>query len=123
MGLDMYVEKVNRKNSQIREELMYWRKFNALHNWFVQNVQGGVDDCEMYQFNKEHIIKLVDCLKETLETKNSDKFQPVGGFFFGSTEVDEYYWEEVKRTLNKFEDLLQYFDWDGEWELCYQSSW
>lgn len=123
MGLDMYVERVNRKNSQIREELMYWRKFNALHNWFVQNVQGGVDDREMYQFNKEHIIKLVDCLKEILETENSDKFQPVSGFFFGSTEVDEYYWEEVKRTLNKFEELLQSFDWDGEWELCYQSSW
>jgi hypothetical protein len=25
----------------ITEEIGYWRKFNALHQWFVENVQGG----------------------------------------------------------------------------------
>ena len=24
----------------------YWRKANAIHNWFIQNVQNGKDECE-----------------------------------------------------------------------------
>ncbi len=27
----------------IREEVLYWRKANAIHQWFVENVQGGED--------------------------------------------------------------------------------
>jgi len=29
-------------------EAMYWRKANAIHRWFVENVQGGQDDCKPY---------------------------------------------------------------------------
>ena len=30
----------------VMEQVMEWRKFNALHKWFVDNVQEGVDDCK-----------------------------------------------------------------------------
>ena len=32
----------------VRYEVLMWRKANAIHNWFVQNVQKGVDDCGVY---------------------------------------------------------------------------
>ena len=35
---------VNRVES-ISCNVAYWRKFNALHNWFVNNIQDGKDDC------------------------------------------------------------------------------
>ena len=40
----------------------YWRKVNAVHKWFVDNVQRGEDDCgEYYVPNSK--------LKELLETE------------------------------------------------------
>ena len=40
------------------KELMYWRKANQIHNWFVQNCQGGVDDCERYAITVNDLMKL-----------------------------------------------------------------
>jgi hypothetical protein len=31
---------------QIVEEVACWRKANAIHQWFVGNVQRGKDDCQ-----------------------------------------------------------------------------
>jgi hypothetical protein len=33
----------------ISEEVGYWRKANAIHNWFVENVQDGEDDCDYHR--------------------------------------------------------------------------
>ena len=41
------------------EEVAYWRKQNAIHNWMVENVQRGVDNCASYDFDKS-------CLKSLL---------------------------------------------------------
>ena len=32
-------------HSRIIEQVGYWRKANQIHNWFVENVQDGEDDC------------------------------------------------------------------------------
>jgi hypothetical protein len=40
------------------KELMYWRKANQIHNWFVQNCQNGVDDCEQYPITVADLKKL-----------------------------------------------------------------
>ena len=31
----------------ILEDVGYWRKANAIHNYFVQRCQNGVDECQM----------------------------------------------------------------------------
>lgn len=33
----------------LNDEAIYWRKFNAVHRWFVNNVQGGKDDCGIHK--------------------------------------------------------------------------
>lgn len=106
----------------IFKEVAYWRKFNALHNWFVTNVQIGIDDCGMYEVTRDHIIDLVDTLFLVIEEKDPTDFMPVVGFFFGSTELDEYYWEQVENTRDKMYRLLNDFDWENE-RLFYCSSW
>lgn len=35
--------------SSISEEVAYWRKANAIHRWFVDNVQDGEDDCRFHR--------------------------------------------------------------------------
>lgn len=45
-----------------------WRKANAIHKWFVDNVQGGNDDCGMYEVSVDDLVKLHDACKEVLES-------------------------------------------------------
>ena len=50
------------KVSEITEEIGYWRKANAVHKWFVDNVQDGKDDCGSYYVSKEKLQQLMhDC--------------------------------------------------------------
>ena len=87
MGLDMYLKKkiyigaeyehrnvksnikisiggenipINAKHiNEIVEDIYYWRKSNAIHKWFVDNCQGGVDDCREYMVSVEQLKNLV----------------------------------------------------------------
>lgn len=87
MGLDMYFtkkyyiwtkdrEKVkitgvkgvnSRKVKEISEDAGYWRKANAIHNWFVQNVQDGEDDCKEYYVSEEQMKELLDVVNKVLK--------------------------------------------------------
>ena len=40
--------------------IAYWRKVNCIHNWFVENVQGGNDNCERHYVSSDKIEELVE---------------------------------------------------------------
>ena len=101
-------------------EVAYWRKANAIHNWFVENVQGGKDDCGSYWVRREELKELRDLVSEVLETKNAKKLPPKPGFFFGSTDVDDYYWEDLRETIEMIDKVLEL---PKEWIFEYESSW
>lgn len=44
------------------------------------------------------------------------------GFFFGSTNYDEYYLDDIKKTKEEIEKLLNYTDFETE-ECIYLASW
>ena len=153
MGLDMYLTKKSyvkqwsfqRKNhevdvkydgedrldikperiSEIVEEIMYWRKANHIHGWFVKNIQGGIDECQESQVGLDDLIELKDLCKKVLETKNTDLLPITGGFFFGSKEVDDFYWEDTKATVEAIEGILAEKRPDGATApgFYYQASW
>ena len=159
MGLDMYLDKCNRKAygyknfdidelkennvklyneikpflvmrgkyihwESIFEEVGYWRKANAIHNWFVQNVQNGVDNCEYYEVNKEQLEELLSICKKIMEDKTlaSEYLPTTSGFFFGTTEYDEWYFEDIEYTIELLTKTLEETDFDNEM-ICYSSSW
>lgn len=69
MGLDMmlYKNKKNKKNNwKNLEELVYWRKANQIHRYFVENVQNGIDDCSYYKVSKEQIEELLRRCKDVI---------------------------------------------------------
>jgi len=110
----------------VRLEAAYWRKANAIHRWFVMNVQGGEDDCRDYYVSRENLIKLRDLCRKLLLLKSKgaakQELPPMEGFFFGSTEMDEYYWNDLAITDKQLTAVLDDETLKG-WSFYYQSSW
>ena len=109
---------------EIQFTVGYWRKANAIHNWFVKEVQGGEDECLPHYVSREQLEQLRDnCKLELLVTANTrgaGLLEPASGFFFGNAERDEWYYENLKRTIEIVEKCLAISD---EWEFSYRSSW
>lgn len=114
----------------LSSEVGYWRKANAIHRWFVENVQDGVDDCEIYIVEKEALETLLDVCKTVLDAKHKDEFESIAmrllptqsGFFFGGTDYDNWYIADIEDTINIIEKVLAETDFDNE-IITYQSSW
>lgn len=146
-------------NYQPREEMYdivaYWRKANQIHNWFVNNVQDGNDDCGLYEVSEDKLRELRDIATKVLNAselidgkiqngeslengkwianmvdgkviKNSevaeDLLPTTSGFFFGSTDYDEYYVDDLETTIEQLTKVLNETDFTTE-TICYASSW
>lgn len=104
-------------------EVGYWRKANAIHGWIVKNVQNGVDECQESYFSREKMEELLETCKKTLaDLPNAgDLLPPTSGFFFGSMEMDEFYAQDLKHTIEILENVLE--DKSGLWLYYYHASW
>ncbi len=102
--------------------LLYWRKFNALHRWFVDVLQGGVDECQLTQVTKDDLSRLIGDIRRVLAGETVEELEPRAGFFFGSLDKDEYYTSRMNKALVDFEKLLSEFDFENN-NLYYASSW
>lgn len=92
----------------VRAQVAYWRKANQIHRWFVTNVQDGVDDCGYYYVSREQLKELRDLCQEVLNDQTlAYKLPPQEGFFFGSTEVDEYYFKDLESTVRQIDEVLK----------------
>lgn len=110
----------------IEEEVAYWRKANQIHNWFVQNVQNGNDDCRSYYVGSSQLEDLVNRCKEVLEdnSKAEELLPSQSGFFFGSTEYDEWYFKDLENTVELVGGILEEMkENDAYYDFYYESSW
>lgn len=96
------------KVKEVTYEVGYWRKANQIHKWFVDNVQGGVDNCQPFYVPFECIIDLYDTVCEVLNDheKAEELLPSESGFFFGSTGYDEYYYEDLEDTKEILEPIV-----------------
>lgn len=106
MGLDMYVEKKNRKTGESKG-LIYWRKANQIHGWFVDTFMNGVDEGQIVYISWGVLQDLKDICKQVLEDRSrAEELLPTRkGFFFGSYEYDENYFEDLAETVAKIEAI------------------
>lgn len=109
-------------SANIDVTVAYWRKANAIHNWFVNNCADGVDDCRPMYVSRSKLEELLETIREAIVEKDSDILPPAPGFFFGPTDADEWYWESLDSSKDTIRDILEnpnLKDWDFE----YQASW
>ena len=142
-------------------ELAYWRKANAIHKWFVDNVQKGKDNCKEYRVTRRNLLDLCDLVSDVLNhcelkegkvrngyqlkkflwfyykkynkvdgkvlTKDSikycqEKLPTQEGFFFGSTDYDEHYYDDLVYTKERLNHILENYNLSKD-KVYYSSSW
>jgi hypothetical protein len=120
MGLDMMlIHNVDEWN-----EVGYWRKANAIHKWFVDNVQNGVDDCGEYKVTKEQLIQLRDECNQVLNDSSlAESLLPTqSGFFFGGIEYNDRYIDDLENTVKIIDEIINDKPYCLD-DLYYSSSW
>lgn len=107
----------------ISVEFGYWRKANAIHNWFVQNTQDGEDNCQESWLSRENLQKLLDTVNKVLADMSlaPELLPTTSGFFFGNTEYNEWYWRDIEKTKKILENALD--PKMNEWDFYYRASW
>ena len=150
MGLDMYlrVRKLHPYRNDERYDNAYgsnwklsestytvceWRKANAIHKWFVDHVQDGKDDCGRYPVNVESLKDLRSACRNAMACFDEGDIEEAAtwvptqeGFFFGSTEYDEWYREDLQRTFDACNNLIKTIEIPDrkDWlSVEYESSW
>jgi len=101
----------------------YWRKANAIHGWFVKNIQQNEDDCGDYYISREELEILRTTCKDVLNdtSKAGELLPPNAGFFFGSQDIDEWYLSDLQHTIDIIDKLEKSMPKD--WQVIYHSSW
>jgi len=104
---------------------IYWRKVNSIHQWFVDNCGGGVDECQQMYVSREKLTELRDLVEMVYNSKSeavAKEYLPTAsGFFFGSTDYDEWYWSDLEYTLKELNRVL---GTAGEYaDFSYSASW
>ena len=147
MGLDMYLtakryiytfgdddkdlrdvlEQLKVNDMSIKElsyEAGYWRKANQIHKWFVDNVQGGNDNCGEYLVTTEELERLLELVNEVLRNKDKAKelLPTTNGFFFGDISYDESYFDDLINTKAIIENVLSIVEL-RKYDIYYSSSW
>lgn len=111
---------------EIAMNVMYWRKANAIHRWFVDKLNNGEDDCRPIWVGREQLLALLDTCEDVFNAHTEEKamelLPPGEGFFFGSTNIDDWYWSDLEYTikrlkviLDKTEDKLVQFEYQASW--------
>jgi hypothetical protein len=100
----------------------YWRKANQIHAWFVKNVQGGEDNCGEYYVSHEKLKSLLDLVNKALAERDPNLLPPQAGFFFGGTDIDEWYWQDLKNTKAKLDRVFALPEM-SKLSFYYTSSW
>lgn len=109
---------------EVTFRVAYWRKANAIHDWFVKNVQDGVDECREAWVSREQLQELVELCETVLaDMSKAEHLLPTrSGFFFGGTDYDEFYKQDLEYTIERLKKILD----DPalqKMDFYYHSSW
>ncbi len=110
MGLDMYlVLRISEDDSQVDHDICYWRKANAIHGWFEKNCLSTVENGCFSEISRDKLRELVSTCLTVLENKQlaQQLLPPCRGFFFGSYEIDDYYFAQLRETVDMVKTFLE----------------
>jgi hypothetical protein len=124
-GMTEFPEKDETSGMSIEVPVMYWRKANAIHKWFVDNWAEGVDDCRPISINVDDLEELKNlCEQVAQDHSKADELLPTeGGFFFGSTEYDDWYFRDIEYTAERLPQVIDMMRKSDIDYATYQASW
>lgn len=115
-------------SATVKVTVAYWRKANAVHQWFVDTTQGGMDECQESYVAQEQLQELSDVCADALlayhghaNAAPENILPTTSGFFFGSTDYDEGYEYDLKDTIEQLAPLLKLED--NDISFSYHASW
>lgn len=124
--LGLTVEDLERDlpSATLEVKVAYWRKVNAVHNWFVNEAGDGEDDCKPIWVDRDKLIELRNLCQQVLDNPEtaSELLPSASGFFFGGTEYDEWYFNGLTETVDQLDHILNNDKFNG-WDFQYQASW
>ena len=121
LELEDVIDKTGFAGLTIDVPMGYWRKSNMIHHWFVNNLAEGVDECQPITVRREDLEQLKEvCINVIAVPEMAEELLPTGsGFFFGSTDYDEYYFGDLNDTLGIINRCLEskfdYFEYQASW--------
>ena len=101
----------------------YWRKANAIHKWFC-DLDGGRDECQRIYVTMDKLLELrTACQLVVNGDVDPKRFLPTqAGFFFGSTDYDDWYEQDLKNTIDQIDKAIKPIKSDYA-EFIYRASW
>ena len=106
MGLDLYFHRAKTK------EIGYFRKVNFLIPFFENQLGCEIENLRKVKIDKDAEELLKRCSAVLDDHSRAKELLPTQeGFFFGSTDYDDYYFEDVESVRDYVKDtLLPEFD-------------
>jgi len=125
LGASDFIEPQDSTGIYVELPVMYWRKANAVHKWFVDTQADGVDKCQPINVSTESLKELLDLCEQALSNKDkAGEYLPTESeFFFGSTEYDEYYIQDLEYTQERLKKVIDTMEKNQEHFAVYQASW
>lgn len=141
MGLDSYLTVSIRRSDFIKDDadvallatfnvpdgsvsvehtVKYWRNAHTIHNWFVDHVQGGVDNCATYHVSVDDLENLKKDCEEALVASSAGEKDSAN---FLVEENDEWYIEKIGETLSVVSSAIEVCKANPEATFYYTSSW
>lgn len=120
MGLDMYLLKRNRNTDEKWSDVGYWRKANQIRQWFADTLGDEFIDNGINPITKHDLESLSETCKKVLDNHRLARvlLPTSSGFFFGSTDYDDWYYEDLEDTVRMVDEVLNTTDFDTE-EVAY----
>lgn len=121
LELENVIDKTSFAGISVDVPMGYWRKSNMIHHWFVNNLADGLDECQPIVVNRKNLEDLKDlCITVIANPELAEQLLPTGsGFFFGSTDYNEYYFGDLNDTLGIInrclESKFEYFEYQASW--------
>ena len=120
----MYLGDDRHRHMYVEVCVGYWRKANAIHKFFC-DLDGGRDECQNIYVTEDNLRTLrALCQSVLLEPSIAEQvLPPQSGFFFGSTDIDEWYMQDLKSTIEIIDNVIDRLTPDGYPEFWYRASW
>lgn len=126
MGAEDFLNEDKLQFADVKFQVAYWRKANAIHKYFVDKCADGKDECQDIYVELDDLVKLKELCDKVLDDKSlaSELLPSQSGFFFGGTEYDEWYYQDLELTIQQISKVIDRVNQeDCHWNIYYCASW